>query len=232
MDDYHRRLARIALSAAVDHGFALAGGYAVQAHGVLQRPSEDIDLFTSSARDDFADGVAKVCTAYAEHGLAVRVDVDSPQFVRLSVSDTTTGQVTKVELAADLRSHPPVTMEIGPVVHLDDVAGGKVEALFTRAEARDFIDVDALLTTGRFSRDRLLDLAASRDLGFDRAVFAQMLSALDLYPDSELVAYGLTETQICTLRSHFAAWRAALIQDHLDGNKDQSGEGRSSASGN
>ncbi|MEU8192671.1 nucleotidyl transferase AbiEii/AbiGii toxin family protein [Microbispora amethystogenes] len=131
MDDFHRRLAGIALTAATDHGFALAGGYAVQAHGVLERPSEDIDLFTSSVRDDFSEGVAKICDAYLEHGLAIKVHVDSPQFVRLSVSEPTTGQTSKVELAADLRSHPPVTMEIGPVIHLDDVAGGKVEALFT-----------------------------------------------------------------------------------------------------
>lgn len=39
MDDFHRRLAHIALAAAADYGFALAGGYAVQAYGVLERPS-------------------------------------------------------------------------------------------------------------------------------------------------------------------------------------------------
>ncbi|GIH69370.1 nucleotidyl transferase AbiEii/AbiGii toxin family protein [Sphaerimonospora thailandensis] len=213
MDDFHRRLARIALTAASDHGFALAGGYAVQAHGVLQRPSEDIDLFTSSVRDDFTEGVAKISNAYIEYGLMIKVDVDSPQFVRLSVSDPATGRTSKVELAADLRSHPPVTMEIGPVVHLDDVAGGKVEALFTRAEVRDFIDIDALLTTGRFTREQLLDLAASRDLGFDRTVFAEMLSALELYPDGEFVAYGLTEPEVRRLRSRFNDWRAALTND-------------------
>ncbi|WP_214108527.1 nucleotidyl transferase AbiEii/AbiGii toxin family protein [Acrocarpospora catenulata] len=184
MDDFHRLLAQIALQAAADYGFALAGGYAVQAQGVLQRPSEDIDLFTSSVRNDFAEGVTKICDAYIEHDLVIKVDVDSPQFVRLTVSQPATGRTSKVELAADLRSHPPVTMEIGPVVHLDDVAGGKVEALFTRAEVRDFIDIDALLTSGRFTRERLLDLAASRDLGFDRTVFAQMLSALELYPEA------------------------------------------------
>ncbi|MFD1537502.1 nucleotidyl transferase AbiEii/AbiGii toxin family protein [Nonomuraea guangzhouensis] len=212
MDDFHHRLARIALAAAAEHGFALAGGYAVQAHGVLQRPSEDIDLFTSSVRDDFSVGVAKICTSYAEHGLSVKVDVDSPQFVRLSVSDLTIGRTSKVELAADLRSHSPVTMEIGPVIHLDDVAGGKVEALFTRAEVRDFIDIDALLAGGRFTCEQLLNLAASRDLGFDRAIFAQMLSALDLYPDSEFLAYGLTEPEVHRLRSRFNDWRAALIR--------------------
>jgi hypothetical protein len=219
MDDFHRRLASIALNAAAEHGFALAGGYAVQAYGVLDRPSEDIDLFTSSVRDDFAEGVAKICNAYTDHGLTIKVDVDSPQFVRLSVSEPTTGRAGQGELAADLRSHPPVTMDIGPVVHLDDVAGGKVEALFTRAEVRDFIDIDALLTSGRFTRDQLLDLAASRDLGFDRAVFAQMLTALDLYPDSEFFAYGLTEADVELLRSRFGDWRVALINNESAGNE-------------
>ncbi|GGO05880.1 hypothetical protein GCM10010116_11540 [Microbispora rosea subsp. aerata] len=213
MDDFHRRLAGIALTAAANHGFALAGGYAVQAHGVLTRPSEDIDLFTSSVRDDFSEGVAKICDAYIEHGLEIKVDVDSPQFVRLSVSEPATGRTSKVELAADLRSHPPVTMEIGPVIHLDDVAAGKVEALFTRAEVRDFIDVDALLITGHFTREQLIDLASSRDLGFDRTVFAQMLSALELYPDDEFLAYGLSERDVHKLRSRFYDWQAELSDE-------------------
>jgi hypothetical protein len=73
-------------------------------------------------------------------------------------------------------------MAIGPVAHLDDVAGGKVEALFTRAEARDFINVDALIASGRYTREDLLTLAATRDAGFDRSVFTQMLTALTIYP--------------------------------------------------
>lgn len=85
-------------------------------------------------------------------------------------------------------------MAIGPVAHLDDVAGGKVEALLSRAEARDFIAVDALVTSGAFTREELLSLAASRDAGFDHSVFAQMLTTLDIYPDTELTAYGLTTT--------------------------------------
>ncbi|MCO6009143.1 nucleotidyl transferase AbiEii/AbiGii toxin family protein [Actinoallomurus purpureus] len=200
MDDFHRRLARIGLDAAAEHGFALAGGYAVQAHGILQRPSEDVDLFTSAMREDFAEGAAKIIAAYRDHGLDVRIDVDSPQFMRLWVTDTGTGRESKVELAADLRSNPPVAMAIGPVAHLDDVAGGKVEALFSRAEARDFIDVDALLTSGAFTRDELLALAAARDAGFDHSVFAQMLTSLDIYPDTELTAYGLTTAQVTGLR--------------------------------
>jgi len=42
----HRAIAEIALAAAASYGLALAGGYAVRAHGMGSRPSGDVDLFT------------------------------------------------------------------------------------------------------------------------------------------------------------------------------------------
>lgn len=147
MDAFHERLARVALRAGSELGFALAGGYAVQAHGFLTRPSEDVDLFTSAERTDFRDGITAIKSAYEKNGIDVRVDVCSDHFARLWVTDTHSGESGKVELAADIRSQAPVTMSIGPVVHVDDVAGGKMGALFTRAEARDFIDIDAMVMT-------------------------------------------------------------------------------------
>ncbi|MDQ0605143.1 hypothetical protein QF037_009488 [Streptomyces canus] len=46
MDELHRRLIRIGLDAlADDFGYALAGGYAVQAHQIVNRVSDDVDLF-------------------------------------------------------------------------------------------------------------------------------------------------------------------------------------------
>lgn len=50
MDPFHERLARIALEVAATYGFALAGGYAIQAHGFLDRPSADVDLFAEATR--------------------------------------------------------------------------------------------------------------------------------------------------------------------------------------
>ena len=47
MEPVHLRLAEVGLRVAGRYGFALAGGYAVQAHGLLSRPSEDVDLFTA-----------------------------------------------------------------------------------------------------------------------------------------------------------------------------------------
>src|SRR6266540_5607322 len=47
MDPDHERVTRIGLSTLGNRGFALAGGYALSAHGIGGRPSEDIDLFTN-----------------------------------------------------------------------------------------------------------------------------------------------------------------------------------------
>ena len=46
MDELQDRLVRVGLATLTEHGFALAGGYALQAHGLIDRLSEDVDLFT------------------------------------------------------------------------------------------------------------------------------------------------------------------------------------------
>src|SRR6478609_6977616 len=115
-DTLHHRLARLALAAAGNYGFCLAGGYAVQAHGFLERPSEDVDLFTTSAAEEqFPEAIATVIAAYQGDGLDVSTTAESPGFARLQVSDPTTRATAKVELGIDWRAHQPVTLAIGPV---------------------------------------------------------------------------------------------------------------------
>ena len=54
----HRAGAGVALRAAARYGFALGGGNALIAHGVIDRPTEDVDLFT-----DRENGVAAAADA-------------------------------------------------------------------------------------------------------------------------------------------------------------------------
>jgi hypothetical protein len=42
-------------------------------------------------------------------------------------------------------------MSLGPVLHPDDAVANKMCALSGRAEARDFLDVDAVLQSGRYT---------------------------------------------------------------------------------
>jgi hypothetical protein len=73
MDPRHRRLAEIALRAAgSDYGLALAGGYAVRAHGMGDRPSGDVDLFTDwQRRADFPAVTDLVIKALTDNGFVV-----------------------------------------------------------------------------------------------------------------------------------------------------------------
>jgi hypothetical protein len=117
MDDFHERLARVALVSAGKHGFALAGGYAVQVHGFLERPSEDVDLFTTmDAEDQFETAVAGVVAAYKADGLTTTSLLETPAFARLLVTDAKTDNSAKVELGIDWRAHPPTILSIGPVL--------------------------------------------------------------------------------------------------------------------
>ncbi|GAA3238007.1 nucleotidyl transferase AbiEii/AbiGii toxin family protein [Dactylosporangium siamense] len=67
-------------------------------------------------------------------------------------------------------------MDIGSVLHVDDVVAGKVSALYTRAEPRDFLDVDVAVTSGRYSRERLCELAGQADAGFECRILADLFT--------------------------------------------------------
>jgi Nucleotidyl transferase AbiEii toxin, Type IV TA system len=205
MDPFHERLARVALDAAGSFGFALAGGYAVQIHGFLNRLSSDIDLFAeASAEFDFAQAVDVVIAAYVREGLRVETELRSASFARLDVRSA--AETAKVELGLDWRRNDPIQLAVGPVLHADDAVANKVCALFGRAEVRDYIDVDAIVTSGRYTEDELLNLAADHDPGFDRARFAEALTAIGRLPDSLFQPYGIDAEDTSALRERMRAW--------------------------
>jgi hypothetical protein len=113
-------------------------------------------------------------------------------------------------LAADWRAHPPVTLDIGPVLHPDDAVANKMAALYGRAVARDFLDITAVLDSGRYSRERLLELAGDADGGFDRMMFAEILGALHQISDAAFEPYGVSADAIRATRAQFAEWQAEL----------------------
>jgi hypothetical protein len=84
MDDFHSRVARVGLTALARYGFALAGGYAVQAHGIVERPSEDVDLFTDQPEPDkFHKAASEAVAAWRSDGLEVDPDQQSDTFAVL-----------------------------------------------------------------------------------------------------------------------------------------------------
>jgi hypothetical protein len=215
MDPFHERLARIALAAAADYGFCLAGGYAVQAHGFVDRVSKDVDLFTTmAAANDFPAAQAAVAAALRAHGLDVTVEREGPTFARLAVVDQIGGGASTLELGVDWRAYPPVQLAIGPVLHPVDAAANKLCALFGRAAVRDYIDVHGVLIDGRYSGPELLQMAAEHDPGFNPEMFAEALRAVTRFPASAFEPYKLTPGQVDGLCARLLAWADEI--EHAD----------------
>jgi Nucleotidyl transferase AbiEii toxin, Type IV TA system len=209
----HRQVAAIALRAAGSHRFALGGGNALIAHGVIDRFTADVDLFTDEEagvvaaagvveaalrdagfeadRQDKTSGLADIFEGMGE-GLAEWI-ITAPS-----------GEQMMLQMAYFDRSRGPVIMDVGPVLDLEDVIGGKVCALASRAYERDYLDTAAAL--GRYSVNQVISFARRLDPGLDDQDFADAGQRLDLIEDEAFARYGLGPQDITRLRERFTAW--------------------------
>jgi hypothetical protein len=212
-DPFQVRVAQVALSAAQEHGFALGGGHALLAHGLVHRPTEDVDLFTDTD-GGIRSAVGLVQAALTEAGFHVSAPPDPSEltdviegmddaFEEMHVSDES--HVVSVSLARLARYRAPVLMDVGPVLHLDDLLGSKAAALGSRGMIRDYIDVAAALARG-YKRTRLIDMAHEHDPGLSQEDLAFAMQRLDRMPDAAFAPYGLDPTAVGEVRERFADW--------------------------
>jgi hypothetical protein len=217
VDELHARVAEIALHAAGRHGFALAGGNALIAHGITSRPTADVDLFTDQERgvEAASESIEKALVAagfQAEKqdktgGLADLFPGMGYGMAEWAITAPGGAQIT-LQLAYFDRKHRPVTMALGPVLDLADVAAWKTAAIVNRADPRDYVDLAALLN--RYTVDQLLDMARKVDPGLEESDIARVGSRLDELSDSVFLRlYELGPRQVATIRQRFAAWPRA-----------------------
>jgi hypothetical protein len=210
----HREVAAVALRAAGRHGFALGGGNALIAHGVIDRPTEDVDLFTDREHGVAAAAGAVEAALRAAGYSAERQDETlwlaevfggmGEQLAEWIVT-APDGREMVLQMAYFDRGHQPVIMEFGPVLDLHDVLGGKVAALASRAAERDYLDVAAALARG-YGVAQLTGLAMALDPGLTAEDFAEAGQRLDRLGDDRFARYGLAPADVGRLREQFAAW--------------------------
>ena len=218
MDEFQDRLARVALATLIDHGFALAGGYALQAHGLIDRLSEDIDLFTDQwDKAAFSRAVDALVEAIRREGLDVIVARRAETFARLEATEPASGRAGAVDLAADVRGAEPVALSIGPVLAESDAVASKVAAVFSRAYARDYLDLAGILASRRYSRDQLMAMAKAVDAGFTIGWFAEALAGVDRFSDDQFTRYGVSPDEIAAVRETLRAWSAELADRATSG---------------
>jgi hypothetical protein len=210
--DVQRRVTSAALRALSGHPFALAGSGAIREHGFIQRMSRDVDLFSNDAAS-FSAAVDALVAALSGEGYLVEEVRRYESFAQLRLT-TPEGMAVDVDLAVDWRSAEPVSLQVGPVLAVEDAVGSKVGAIYNRLEARDFIDVDAIRASGRFTDEELLMMAADRDDGFDRSVYATQLRQVTRVRDGRFADYGTAGTDLAELRSRILSWAERIEASH------------------
>jgi Nucleotidyl transferase AbiEii toxin, Type IV TA system len=213
ISDLQREVAAIALRAAARHGFALAGGNALIAHGIIDRPTDDVDLFSDqesgvAAAAEAVEGALREAGFQAERrdqlGGLEDIFEGSGEGLAEWIVTAPGGQQTMLQMAYFDRIRGPVTMDVGPVLDLEDLAGWKVVALASRAEPRDYIDTAAAME--HYTVDQLIGFARRLDPGLEDRDFADAGRQLDLMPDRVFTRYQLSRHDVARLRELFADW--------------------------
>lgn len=209
----HRAVAAIALRAAAPHGFALAGGNALIAHGIIDRPTQDVDVFSDEeGAVEAAAGAVQGALREAGFDADRRDDTEDLADVFYGIGEglaewivtASDGEQMMLQLAYFDRTRNPVIMDVGPVLDLEDVVGGKVCALASRAEPRDYVDTSAALR--RYSIEQVIGFARRLDPGLTDRDFADAGRRLDQWGDGVFRPFGLGPREVLRLRKRFAAW--------------------------
>ena len=143
--------------------FALAGGGAMIALGIVERETDDLDLF-GTAPEHVQQLGAVVDTAMSEQGFTTEHLRSTPSLLRLEVLRD--DDAVTVDLGYIHPRFATVQTADGQVISPQDLAADKLLAMWARSAPRDFVDVHALAQ--RFSLEEMCRLAALKDLGFRR----------------------------------------------------------------
>ncbi|WEO93009.1 nucleotidyl transferase AbiEii/AbiGii toxin family protein [Streptomyces sp. FXJ1.172] len=179
----HRRLLTDVLAIGTHYPLVITGGYAVQAHGLVDRPSQDLEVATENPA--LMDQIIHT--------------------VRAGLTDPATGEDCEVDILTEAFWTPPAATECGPVLALDDVIGTKVRALAERGAVRDLIDVHAASRHRTTSDLEGLGRRHART-EFRLSDLRDRVAGAEWWDDADCTGYGLTPHQISDLRDWALAW--------------------------
>jgi nucleotidyltransferase AbiEii toxin of type IV toxin-antitoxin system len=210
LDGDHRALVEAVLPVCSRYGLAVAGGYAVKAHGLVERPSEDIDFATGAAAP-VGEIVAELAAAYRVAGFTVQVlDADGRKGHLLVTFPL--GGTYRVDVLKEPLNHPVVWMEFGPVIALADAVALKMGALHDRALPRDVLDAHG--ASSHFTRTELITACrAALDEEFSLEMLRDQLAFASTYPDEAFSRYGAKPELIAEVKAWALDWSTEIGLD-------------------
>jgi hypothetical protein len=98
-------------------------------------------------------------------------------------------------------------LEIGPVLDPRDAVANKMGALWSRGEARDYIDIDTAIQSGRFSRADVLSMGDQvESTPLDRSMLAERFRQAGRYPAADFAMYDVGSVQRIAIVERFLDW--------------------------
>ncbi|MCL5445225.1 MAG: nucleotidyl transferase AbiEii/AbiGii toxin family protein [Actinobacteria bacterium] len=193
-------------------GFALGGGQALQVHGLVDRESKDLDHYVATMDEDlFRRAEIDLVRALNAVGLNAEPVARDSWFRQIIITDPHTKDTISIDLGYDYRKHPPVVVQgVGPVLDIQDVVIGKVRALTDRQTERDYIDIDAILSSGRWTvHDLWTELHLIRPEWTIERFAATLRAAQEGDPD-EYAALGMTREHVTEMSNRLCAFAGML----------------------
>ena len=195
--------------------FYLTGGTALSAFYLGHRLSEDFDLFT--AEEPLISVVARKLKSALENS---RIQVEEIRTFS-SFWEGVAGQGVesiKIQLAYDSPFMLSALVEKeGLRIHsLDDIAAGKLLALYGRAEERDFVDIYCIVKDGKISLEKMMELAKRKDPGLDEYYLAIAFEQSEKIPDdpSRLKVTLVTPVDPKEMKSFFSSKAVEILEKH------------------
>lgn len=166
-----RRIARIVLTSAGADGFHLAGGAALVASNIIDRPTRDVGVFTAE-HVDVGLVADRVAAALRDEGFEVEQTRRLSGRATLVVTAVGPRRSTfLVDFVRDTIAWPGETTSLGPTLSPRELAANKVLALFDRVQTRDLADLAALAE--RFPLEDMLADAEAKEPAFSRRLLAE-----------------------------------------------------------
>lgn len=204
---FHLRVAQLLGQAVGNEGFALGGGYGLQAHKLSDRASNDLDAYVDKfVPEVFERAERAFVTRLTDEGLQARVVKDEDVFRAILVTDPRTDETIVVDLGYDYRENPPVMVEgIGPVLDIEDIVTGKVRAFVERGAERDYSDLDRILADGRWSPQDILAKAKSVFPDTTALTLAEKLDRADQLDLENYSAIGIGPRSLTAMQRRLSA---------------------------
>lgn len=154
--------------------FFLTGGTALAQYYLRHRLSEDLDLFTTDQSVDFAAVSAQMNKIINQLNYKIEHQVSAPSFLQFILKGEE--DLLKIDIVKDVPVHFGRIKKVGHinVDSLENIAVGKLLAIFGRTAPKDFIDVYFLLKEKQVKFKKIFELSKKKDLGLNEFYLAEM----------------------------------------------------------